>query len=246
MRLLICLVTHNRLKYTQRTLYNLWHTISDEADYYLIVSDNASTDGTREYLPKLKDKFRIDDYVLHEQNFYPGKACNLAWQKAMWKYKPTHLMRLDNDMELTKGWDLKVEQYFRSIPLLGQLGLDHEAIETPEADLHRVTINDMTINEWPGCVGGPMVMPKHLWDKGVRYDESPWSTDDLYSPPMQEDSKLSHRIKQMGYLVGHAQEQLGKTFANETNWYEYPDYYKKTFTERGYGKLLDKIDKKGS
>jgi hypothetical protein len=40
-------------------------------------------------------------------------------------------MRLDNDMELKKGWDHTVLEYFRAIPELGQLGYDHEAIEHP-------------------------------------------------------------------------------------------------------------------
>lgn len=232
MKLLICLVTYNRKDYTRKTLKYLWDNISDEADYYIVVVDNASTDGTQKHLKNLHERNRIDNYILNKENYYPGKACNIGWEYGLKKYNATHLMRLDNDMQLTKDWDKRVAEYFKAIPELGQLGIEHEAIETPEADLRRRTINGFTINEWPGVVGGPMIMQRKLWDLGLRYDETPWS------PPMQEDSKLSQLVKIRGYLVGHAQEELGRTFATAENWKDYKDYYKKTFGERGIANAL--------
>lgn len=245
MRLLICLVTFNRLEYTKRTLHSLWSTISDDADYMLVVSDNASTDGTKEYLKGAKDHSgRINLLLFNPENYYPGKACNLGWAAGLELYDATHLMRLDNDMALTKGWDKRVEAYFDAIPELGQLGIEHEAIESPEAQLRKRVINGMAINEWPGCVGGPMVMPRKLYDLGARYDETPWSHSQPNTPAMQEDSKMSQSIKARGYLVGHAEEELGRTFATPENWSDYPEYYRKTMTERGYEYLLDKIKEK--
>lgn len=232
MKLLICLVTFNREAYTHKTLKYLSDNTSDDADYYIIVVDNASTDGTQEYLKKLKYRSRINQLIINPQNYYPGKACNIGWEAALKNYDATHLMRLDNDMQLNKGWDKRVEDYFKAIPELGQLGIEHEAIETREADLRRRTINGFTINEFPGVVGGPMIMQRRLWDLGLRYDETPWS------PPMQEDSRLSQLVKIRGYLVGHAQEELGRTFATSKNRTDYPDYYKKTFADRGISHVL--------
>lgn len=235
MKLLICLITYNRLAYTKRTLKNLWDSISDDADYFLVVTDNKSADGTQEYLRALQGRKRINMLILNPENYYPGRACNEAWTDALEIYDATHLMRLDNDMQLTKGWDKQVENYFKKIPELGQLGIDHEAIETPEADLTKRFINGVVINEWPGCVGGPMIMSRKLWDKGFKYDETPWK------PGLQEDSKFSQRFKEAGYLVGHAQEELGRTFANKSNWKEYPEYYKGTFGDRGITNQLGDI-----
>jgi glycosyltransferase involved in cell wall biosynthesis len=242
MRLLICLITHNRLEYTRQTLRSLWANTSDDADYYLIISDNASIDGTVEYVKRLNSRHRIEGMLLNPINYYPGKACNLGWEKGIKKYDATHLMRLDNDMQFTKDWDRRVAQYFKSIPELGQLGIEHEAIETPEADLRKRVVNGMTINEWPGCVGGPMIMPRKLWDKGLRYDETPWNNEPHYTPSAQEDSKLSQEVKALGYLVGHSQEELGRTFATRETWKLYPEYYKKTMEERGYHDLLGEIE----
>jgi glycosyltransferase involved in cell wall biosynthesis len=232
MRLIVTLITYNRLDYTKRTLRSLWDSISDDADYFLVVVDNNSTDGTRQYLTDLQRRGRINILVLNEDNYYPGKACNIGWERGLQVYHATHLMRLDNDMQLERGWDSKVEGYFRAIPELGQLGIDHEAIEHPDAALHKRVINGYAINEWPGCVGGPCVVKRKVWDSGVRWPEMRW--DDDRHNAIQEDSTFSKLIRDRGYLVGHTQLELGRTFANKENWLDYPEYYLKTMDERGY------------
>lgn len=206
-------------------------------DYYIIVVDNASTDGTTDYVLGLHDRAMIDAYILNKENYYPGIATNMGWAEGLKNYNPTHLMRLDNDMEFKRDWFDKVEEYFEAIPELGQLGLDHEAIETPEADMRRRTINGLTINEWPGCVGGPNVIRRKIYDEGIRYPELMWN--DGRNSPAQEDSAFSKAIMDRGYLVGHAQEELARTFANKSNWKDYPEYYLKTMETRGYQENVD-------
>lgn len=238
MRLLIALITYNRLSYTKKTLRALWATI--EVPYYLIIVDNNSTDGTQEYLGNLVERNRADQVIFNDDNYYPGKATNIGWSEGLQEYpEATHLMRLDNDMHLERGWDYAAADYFKKIPELGQLGLDHEAIEHPKAKLRELEINGKTLNPWPGCVGGPNIIRRSLWDKGVRYKELMWN--DGRNSPLQEDSQFSKEIQAMGYLTGHMTENLSRTFANETNWAEFPEYYKKTMTERGYTDNLDKI-----
>lgn len=241
MKLLITLVTYGRLAYTKRTIKNLFNSISDDADYFLVVSDNASTDGTPAYLKSLNKRGKINRLILNDENYYPGKACNLGWELGLKTYPATHLMRLDNDMSLQKDWDLEVERYFKAIPELGQLGIEHEAIENTEAELKKRVINGYAINEFPGCVGGPMIMPRKLWDEGIRYDESPWVNTDGSPTTGQEDSALSALIKRRGYIVGHSQTELGRTFATKDNFGDYPDYYIKTMSERGLFGIVDKI-----
>lgn len=232
-KLLITLITYNRLAYTKRTLASLFDNISDDSDYFLIIVDNNSTDGTQKYLKDLSRRGRVNLVIFNPENVFPGKACNIGWAQGLEVYDATHLMRLDNDMQLTREWDVRAEQYFEAIPELGQLGLEHEAIEEPRAALHKRTINGFTINEWPGVVGGPMIMKRKMWDLGMRYDETPWE------PPQQEDSRLSQEIKARGYLVGHAQEELGRTFANKSNWVDFPEYYQETFKARGIEHMLE-------
>lgn len=239
MNLLICVVTYNRKAYTKRTLEMLFDTV--EVPHQIIVVDNNSTDGTKEYLESLLKRNRIDKLILNPDNYYPGKACNIGWREGLVDYDATHLMRLDNDIHLEKGWDLAVEDYFKKIPNLGQLGIDNDAIQDPKAKLREMYINGKTLNPWPGCVGGPCIVRRSLWDNGLRYDETPWEGS---RSKLQEDSRLSKSIRDMGYLHGHMTEGLCWTFANEENWGEFPDYYKKTFYDRGYDELIDKIKEK--
>jgi glycosyltransferase involved in cell wall biosynthesis len=235
MNLLIVLITYNRLDYTKRTLRELWDTI--ELPYYLVVVDNNSDDGTKEYLDKLVPRNRADKVILNPDNYYPGKATNIGWEEGLKEYPDaTHLMRLDNDMHLEKGWDVTAESYFKAIPELGQLGLDHEAIEDPRAALRVLEINGKRLNPWPGCVGGPNIICRKLWDMGLRYSEMMWN--DGRKSPLQEDSMFSKAIQNQGFLTGHMTENLSRTFANESNWKDYPEYYKKTMEDRGYDDRL--------
>lgn len=239
MNLLIVLITYERLSYTQRTLRDLWKTI--ELPYYLVVVDNASTDGTQRYLKGAKKRYRIDKLILNPENYYPGKAANIGWTEGLKDYpEATHLMRLDNDMSLKKGWDVKAEEYFDKIDRLGQLGLDFEAVEDHPEEAREYS--GMMLNHWPfHIVGGPCIIKRKLWDGGVRYDETPWHKIAKDTPTAQEDVGLSKAITGYGYLVGHMTDNLSRTFATRESWKVYPEYYKETMAVRGYDYLLEEM-----
>lgn len=241
MRLLVVMICHNRLKYSKRTANFLHGTVS--VPYKFVVVDNASDDGTDKWIIQQSRIPMIDGYILNESNRYPGAATNQGWEYGLKEIMPdaTHLMRLDNDMWLNLGWDLEAEKYFKKIPQLGQLGLDWDAVKDHPETL--VEYNGMKLNHWPGTVGGPCIIPKKVWDEGYRYSEEPWHNETPGVPQMQEDSKFSHALMQKGYLTGHMEKKLSFTFADERNWHEFPQYYEKTFRERGYEALLDKIEK---
>lgn len=232
MKLLIVLITFNRLEYTRRTLRGLWDTL--QVPYYLVVIDNNSTDKTKTYLQTLVKRGRIDKLIMNPENYYPGRAANIGWTEGLKEYDATHLARVDNDMHFEMGWDLRTEEYFKTIDRLGQLGLDFDGGENKLPQYY----NGMGLVEWPGCVGGPCVIRRDLFASGFRYDETPWEGS---RSRLQEDSKLSRQIKNDGWLVGHMDERLSWTFANKNNWSDYPDYYKKTMHDRGYDENVEYI-----
>ncbi len=233
MKLLIVLVTFNRLEYTKRTLRSLWDTL--QMPYYLVVVDNNSTDGTKEYLESLVKRGKIDKFISNPENYYPGKATNIGWAEGLKDYpQATHLARVDNDMHFEKGWDLYAEEYFKTIDRLGQLGLDYDGGEDKPPTYYA----GMGIIEWPGCVGGPCIIRKKVYEEGNRYDEMIW---DGSGERMQEDSMFSRKIKNDGWLVGHMDKRLGWTFANKENWKDYPEYYEKTMKDRGYNENVEYI-----
>lgn len=231
MNLLICLITHNRLAYTRKTLRSLEKNLSKQAK--LIVVDNASTDGTQKWLKQSKY-----EYILNDQNRYPGAACNQGWEKGLEDFNADYLMRCDNDMQFVWKFDEKSEQYFKAIPPLGQLGLDNTALDAFNGDVRYLTsLGGKTINAWPGNVGGPCIIRREVYDRGARYDETPWqdlrkSETEMITP--QEDVKFSLAMHNYGYIYGHPTEKLAWTFANESNRSDFPEYYEKTFRERGY------------
>ena len=226
MKLLICLVTYNRLAYTKRTLRELFKTI--EVPYYLVIVDNASTDGTDEYLLRLLRRNRCDEVIINNENLYPGKATNIGWTESLKKYpEATHLVRLDNDMAFEKGWDIKAEKMFNDLRLLGQLGLDYDA----NAGKDQIKINGITIGRFPDSIGGPCIIKRQIFDGGMRFPIDKWENS---FKQVQEDSIFSQAIRQLGYMVGYMDERLSYTFADETNWSDYPEYYLKTMTDRNY------------
>lgn len=231
MKLLITMITYNRLGYTKQTLRSLWKTI--EVPYYLVVIDNNSSDGTQKYLGSLVERGRIGHAIFNDKNYYPGKACNIGWKEGLEEYpQATHLMRLDNDMHFEKGWDTKAEEYFRKIDRLGQLGLDFDGGENKVPEFY----NGMGLVEWPGCVGGPSIIKRSIFDNGLRYDETPWEGS---RSKLQEDARFSREILKDGWLVGHMDERLSWTFATPNTWKEFPEYYKKTMYDRGYDDRLE-------
>lgn len=233
MKLLLVVVTYNRLDYTKRTLRSLWDTL--EVPYYLIVIDNNSSDGTQAYLKTLLKRNRIDKLILAPSNYYPGKATNVAWSEGLQDYpQATHLARIDNDMHFEKGWDLRASEYFKTIDRLGQLGLDFDGGENKPPQFY----NGMGLIEWPGCVGGPNIIRREVFASGIRYDEDKWEGS---NSKLQEDSRMSRKIKNDGWLVGHMDERLSWTFANKDNWSDFPEYYLKTMKDRGYDENVNYI-----
>lgn len=232
MKPIIVMVTHNRLAYSKRTLDSLFATI--EVPYYLIVVDNASTDGTKKFLTGPNG---IDEVILNPKNYYPGKATNIGWARGIKRYpEATHLIRLDNDMEFVKGWDARATEYFEKIDRLGQLGLDFDGGENKVPEYY----NGMGLVEWPGCVGGPSIIRREVYDAGHRYDESVW---DGSRSRLQEDARFSRKLKEDGWLVGHMDTRMSYTFANRDNWKDYPEYYLKTMYDRGYDDNVEFIKK---
>jgi glycosyltransferase involved in cell wall biosynthesis len=233
--MLICVVTHNRLEYTKQCLEAIDRNTSPGDDWKVVVVDNASTDGTQEWLQSDEADSLIDHLILNRVNKYPGSACNQGWMMGLHKFSEenfTHLCRLDNDCLVQPGWYEQVKNAFASFDDLGQFGL----IEMSEAKEFQYVERKneetgVTVNTGPTNIGGPMVIDRSLWEEGLRYSEMPWQH--FGGPTPQEDVVLSLDVKKMG-----------KTFANTTsvicveqsfgNTDDYYDYYATTFAQRGY------------
>jgi glycosyltransferase involved in cell wall biosynthesis len=207
-----CIVTCDRLAYTRRCIES-WLDTRRPGDRLVIV-DNASTDGTADYLATLPVPT-----IYNETNRYPGAACNQGWDWLVANVNAIYLHRSDNDIEYLPGWADEAEAAFVRHPdlvLLGLLNLHEDLGYEPS----KVDIIESV--EW---LGGNVVMPTAAFLDGLRWDERPWA------PGATEDSHMSAWGHRRGGVA-----RLVRTVANNMafNRYEdFPAYYDRTAAVRG-------------
>lgn len=202
MKLHTVFVTYNRLELTKRTIASYMETVS--VPHTMVVVDNASTDGTREWLMERGvDWYPEGTLHLLASNRYPGFAANLGWGHA--PPGATHLHRSDNDIEYLPGWCDEVVERFEN-PDLWQLGLRTLEEEGPH-----------------GAVGGNCVIARDAWEAGVRYSEAPWTQVPF------EDAHIAQKILRSGRTWERVQKpcivHIG--LANRDD-----PYYQETFATR--------------
>lgn len=90
----IGLVTYNRLSLTMRCLDSLLNKV--KTPYELLVADNASQDGTQDYLVSLYQKGLIHRLILFNKNVGVAPASNSLWEIA----QSSMFLKLDNDIEI--------------------------------------------------------------------------------------------------------------------------------------------------
>lgn len=220
MKLHTVFITHNRLELTKRAIESYLETVS--VPFVIWVVDNASTDGTQEWLQEWSRQWDPDinkGITLLRENRYPGAACNEGWQMseiAHWGSgdEPTHLQRADNDFEFLPGWCDEVKKRFR-YPKLGQLGM---------------RTNEEELNNWNN-VGGNCIIRRVLWDMGLRYDERPWpQIREEVGKGWSEDGLFSPAVKKMGFAWSRVKVPCIRPLANS----DVSDpYYAKSFGDRG-------------
>jgi GT2 family glycosyltransferase len=110
----VVVVTHNRLHLLRRCVDDVLGRASD-ATREIVIWDNASADGTPEYLDALEDpRLRI---VHHPQNIGTN-----AYAPAFAMTTQEYLVELDDDViEAPVGWDRQMLDAFRRIPRMGYL-----------------------------------------------------------------------------------------------------------------------------
>jgi glycosyltransferase involved in cell wall biosynthesis len=225
LKLLTCIVTYNRLEYTQNTVESWLRSVRLSKDFRedrIVVVDNGSTDGTLKYLEDVREAFGVP-HIKNNRNLFPGAATNIGWHAGMKIFgKPDLLHRSDNDVEYLPGWREEVEEKFEQMPTLGQLGLLNAIEDYGE--------NPPWEKRWGLYLcptGGNCVIRRELWDEGLRWEPGEWRPGGR-----DEDTLMSESIRSMGYLVG----RVVKTVATNQSFHRfeaYPEYYRETAARRG-------------
>ena len=92
----IVIPVDNNVELTKACIESIFrHTRGDQ--YELIVVDNGSTDGTRQYLESLQPQVR---YIRNRKNLFFAKACN----RGAWAAYAGNIVFLNNDTLVEHGW----------------------------------------------------------------------------------------------------------------------------------------------
>jgi glycosyltransferase involved in cell wall biosynthesis len=178
MKLHSVFITYNRLELSQEAITSYLETVS--VPFSIVVVDNGSSDGTQKWLRQFSKRNPVQVLLLNE-NKYPGYACNRGWEMA--PDDADFLHRADNDWRFLPHWCENVQLVFRRS--VGQVGL--------RTDKEECYPNGKTVS-WN--VGGNNIIRRELWDRGLRYDERPWTA---MPPGLSEDTFLSPAVQHMGY-----------------------------------------------
>jgi len=169
MNIAIVIPTHNRLSYTQKVIPCLLTDPTEEFELYLW--DNASTDGTPEYLKSINDP-RIKAVYLSNTNQGQVGAMNWAWSQTQAEL----VGKLDNDCLPTPGWTRIFAAAHRDIPQLGAVAMWHffEDDFDYERAKHKIQeFNGHRIFRHPWVAGSGFLMKRKTF-----LEQGPWKTGD--------------------------------------------------------------------
>jgi len=116
-RVSVIILCFNNLHLTRECLNSVLEK-SDYPDLEIILVDNASTDGTPQYILEMALKHPEIRPILNSENIGFAAGNNVGLSAATGDY----LVLLNNDTVVTEGWVMTLVRHFQSRPGLGLLG----------------------------------------------------------------------------------------------------------------------------
>lgn len=195
----IVILTYNKLDYTQACIESI-RKYTKKGIYQLIVVDNLSTDGTREWLAEQTDILTI----FNNENVGFPKGCNQGIEVAT----GDDILLLNNDVLVTENWLELMKDCLYSSEKIGAVGpVTNSAYGDQEIPFSYSTLDEMwsfsnnynltTMPDWEQklkLIGFCMLIKREVIDQVGLLDE-------MFSPGMCEDSDYSFRIIKAGYQL---------------------------------------------
>jgi len=114
-----CLVTWNNLSLLKRTMESLALTAYPKEQLRVFVTDNGSSDGTKEYLESLSADY---PFPLQVDTLPVNVGCPVGLNWAVTRGSGELVARLDDDIVLPADWLLSMAELFRERPYAGVVG----------------------------------------------------------------------------------------------------------------------------
>jgi len=204
----IIIPVFNKLEFTKQCLDALYEVTPNHL-FELIIVNNASTDGTKEFLNEFAKTYPNVKVIHNQENLGFAKACNQGARAAKGKY----LVFLNNDTIPLKDWleeMLKIIETEKNVGIVGSKLLypnntiQHAGVAIADFlqsiypyHIHRKSPADApevnVVKDYQAVTGACMLIPKGLFDRLGGFDEGFLNG--------YEDVDLCFQVREAGYRV---------------------------------------------
>lgn len=206
----VIIVTWNNLDLTRKCIDSIFE-VEDYDNLELVIVDNASGDGTTEYLEQLRAGRSNVNVIINDENRGFAPANNQGMEAATGEY----LVLLNNDTAVTPGWLRTLVGHLRRKPDIGILGpvtnnIGNEACVATSYANREELINEarMRAQAHAGKVFDIAVTPFFCAAFSREVYNRVGPLDEDYELGFFEDDDYCQRIRQQGLRVCCAEDVL--------------------------------------
>lgn len=229
----IIVVTYNNLELNRLCLASIFAR-TEWPDFEVIVVDNNSSDGTREYLKEVAEIYDGLRIILNDENLGFAAANNIGLRVAAGDY----LVLLNNDTIVTRGWLSTLIRHLQTDESIGLIGPVTNTIgNEAQVDVAYDSVDEMPlwaanfVREHDGQVFSiPMLAMFCVGMRRAVFDKIGF-LDEQFGIGMFEDDDYAHRVKGQGFRVVCAADVFVHHFGQAA--------FKKLIADGKYQELFD-------